>query len=157
MENNNNTKETAASITKVNKNFAKKKFKKYFDNGRVETNGNGIGCHFIKKTSRADGYVRWTITKEQTLEATGVQQGEKSYYMHHLAWYCADKEMPKPIVEHLSHLCGNPQCCNPAHLVVETPEANNSRKGCPGTINCKHCEEVAYECPHIPKCIKKLH
>jgi len=42
-----------------------------------------------------------------------------------------------------------PTCINPAHLVLETPEDNLLRRGCPGDIQFKHCD---YKCPHLPKC-----
>jgi hypothetical protein len=34
----------------------------------------------------------------------------------------------------ISHLCGNPSCCNPAHLCEEDRDSNLKRRFCPGGI-----------------------
>lgn len=48
---------------------------------------------------------------------------------------------------HVSHLCGNNKCWNPHHLVLESPQQNEDRKGCRyGALEL---------CPHAPKCIFK--
>jgi len=38
----------------------------------------------------------------------------------------------------VSHLCHNPQCHNPAHLVLELLAVNKGRNGCPGGPYCRH-------------------
>lgn len=48
---------------------------------------------------------------------------------------------------HVSHRCGKARCINPEHLVLESRNENESRKGCPR-------EDKAWaSCPHSPKCI----
>jgi hypothetical protein len=53
----------------------------------------------------------------------------------------------------VSHRCNNRVCFRPSHLVIETVRANNARKNCLVQVVCPHCDAVAYECPHVPKCI----
>lgn len=38
----------------------------------------------------------------------------------------------------VSHLCHNPKCHNPAHIVLEPLEVNKGRNGCPGGPFCRH-------------------
>lgn len=55
------------------------------------------------------------------------------------------------MVEHdLSHLCGLSfqrayACVNPYHLIGESSDANEDRKG------CRYGN--AFQCPHVPKCV----
>lgn len=37
-----------------------------------------------------------------------------------------------------SHLCHNPQCVNPDHIIFEPLEINKARNGCPGGTHCHH-------------------
>lgn len=53
-----------------------------------------------------------------------------------------------------SHLCCNPLCKIPAHVVVESAQKNNQRKGCGVVWPCSHCSKVYLTCPHEPSCIK---
>ena len=57
-------------------------------------------------------------------------------------------------VVHASHLCGNPQCVVKEHVVPETPQKNNRRKGCSVWEPCFHCNVPIFTCPHEPPCIK---
>ncbi|KAK9361124.1 zinc-binding loop region of homing endonuclease-domain-containing protein [Lipomyces starkeyi] len=58
-----------------------------------------------------------------------------------------------------SHLCHQPTCINPDHLVVETRQANLSRKICAvkfdlkTRINGRDYILKAEECPHSPRCV----
>jgi hypothetical protein len=36
--------------------------------------------------------------------------------------------------DHASHRCHNPRCLNPEHLIVESKERNEARKGCAGRV-----------------------
>lgn len=36
--------------------------------------------------------------------------------------------------DHASHLCHNPTCINPDHIVVEKKELNEGRKSCKGRV-----------------------
>ncbi|KAK8176760.1 hypothetical protein BC567DRAFT_227820 [Phyllosticta citribraziliensis] len=53
---------------------------------------------------------------------------------------------------HLSHLCGNATCCNPAHHVIESATANGTRKAC---HNRRRGGPNAYYlvCKHDPPCL----
>ena len=61
----------------------------------------------------------------------------------------------------VSHLCSNPACFNPAHLVIEDHCTNMSRQRCLGTVKgllpCPCCNvEHAFTkvvCTHEPKCM----
>jgi hypothetical protein len=56
---------------------------------------------------------------------------------------------------HYSHLCCQPLCIVPGHIVVETPQENNLRKGCPVWVDCPHgCVKKIFVCQHKPPCIK---
>lgn len=82
--------------------------------------------------------------------------GEQTFYLHHLAWFANEKPMPVPVVEHLSHLCGDSRCFNVDHLWVESPVVNNSRKGCGRTVTCPcPCGHTFTVCDHKPQCISQ--
>lgn len=59
----------------------------------------------------------------------------------------------------VSHLCHNPTCINPDHLIVETQSENEARKECANKINVvtdiggKRYYLPAKACPHTPNCI----
>jgi hypothetical protein len=57
--------------------------------------------------------------------------------------------------DQVSHLCHNPLCTIPAHVVVESVAANN-RKGCKVWVDCPHegCELKVRVCDHEPMCIR---
>lgn len=54
-----------------------------------------------------------------------------------------------------SHLCDNPTCMDPEHIIVETAIQNNSRKNCGFIQRCGHdgCGKLVYCCRHEPRCI----
>lgn len=61
-----------------------------------------------------------------------------------------------PTSEHeVSHLCHNPACVNPDHLIWEFHRANVAREKCRYTrsIKCPGCEHTFSLCKHDPKCI----
>lgn len=140
-----------ASIEAVDINFAKQAYSNYLRK-RAKCDNNK-GCHIPVKAPRSDGYVRWSITKGSTKAAFKQTCGERTFYLHHLAWYITGNPMPVPTKEHLSHLCGDSRCFNPDHLAVESPTANNSRKNCLVTVECPCCTSVIWTCRHDPKCI----
>lgn len=115
---------------------------------------NTIGCWLATTGSaNTDGYRQVWFVPDRT-GGTG-RSSQKSYLLHRLATV-AQGILPTDITHHLSHLCDHRDCFNTAHLVFETAEANNSRKGCPGDIVCPcPCEVLAYACPHMPKCIRE--
>ncbi len=109
------------------------------------------GCYLTKKKPRADGYVR----VELKLDGKGYY-----FYLHHLAMYVGGWVLPDGIKEHVSHLCANPKCFKPSHLVIEPAKANNLRKNCPVSVECPHkcCEnkKPINCCFHKPRCIKAV-
>lgn len=118
-----------------------------FEKKRDASDQNEKGCFLFVGSRNSDGYGQvWTA-----IDGTG-RQAQKAFLIHYVAWIAAGN----PSVEtglHLSHRCGKRNCFNPAHLCTESPQANNSRKGCPGDVVCGHCDQVAFSCSHKPKCI----
>ncbi|KAI0021713.1 hypothetical protein F4780DRAFT_737429 [Xylariomycetidae sp. FL0641] len=57
---------------------------------------------------------------------------------------------------HASHLCHQPACINQDHIVVESKEENEARKGCKGRIIIKTIKTivggVAYTLPPANQC-----
>jgi len=54
--------------------------------------------------------------------------------------------------ENASHLCHNPACINPDHLVIESAHKNNIRVACPCWSNATNGEKQ-WICPHAPQCL----
>jgi hypothetical protein len=55
----------------------------------------------------------------------------------------------------VSHMCGNPLCVRPSHLVWESHSQNMSRIGCPGVIYHVYNDRFFDEaCSHTPRCKK---
>lgn len=49
----------------------------------------------------------------------------RSYYAHRIAWQIANGEAPPSgKAFHVTHLCNNKSCCNPAHLALDTAAQN---------------------------------
>jgi Zinc-binding loop region of homing endonuclease len=89
--------------------------------------------------------------KNSDLSRTG-RSAQTAFLLHRVAFLKANGHDAHG---HVSHLCNNPRCFNPDHLVDETPQANNSRKGCPGPIICSvHNHLVVDLCHHYPRCIR---
>jgi hypothetical protein len=119
-----------------------------YDAKRQQSETNGKGCFLYTGSRNNDGYGQVAVS---VIDAHG-RKATKMFLVHHVAWYATGRQMPVQ-GEHLSHLCHSRNCWNPEHLCVETVQANNSRKGCPGNVICHHCTLLAYACPHQPKCI----
>jgi hypothetical protein len=93
------------------------------------------------------------------------QSGTRRVLVHQVALYSVSGEFPQPGYD-VSHLCHNPQCCNPGHLWIELHTINMSRIRCPGEIHfhveeCEHddglCPGHVYKrvvCEHMPPCMK---
>ena len=70
----------------------------------------------------------------------------KKYYCHIIACMKNSKRAPSA-GEEASHICHNPTCVEPTHLVFEDGDVNKSR-GC-----CKLYGDLhGYKCPHNPVC-----
>lgn len=64
-------------------------------------------------------------------------------YCTHIALRaCHMFPLPRLYKTDASHLCHNPRCVNPAHLVVESRRDNHARKNC-----------VLASCSHSPRCL----
>jgi hypothetical protein len=146
------------TILDVKRDYARAQFKKL----RAKATVNGRKCVIPKRQPRVDGYVRWTIPPGAVAEAFSDlaaderPQGEQSFYTHQLAYYAEHGTIPKRNEMHLSHLCGDARCMNPDHLVVETPEENNSRKNCPVQVECTHCHQITPACNHTHRSVFRI-
>jgi len=143
-----------ASIADVNIEFAIASYSRMLEKKTV----NERGCFIPHKVPRSDGYVRYSITAGSAKTAFGpsAKEVERTFYLHHLAWYATGHKMPVPRKEHLSHLCSDSRCFNVKHLIVETPEVNNSRKNCGYLVTCPcGCNHTFVACPHSPPCISR--
>ena len=111
---------------------------------------NSIGCKLCQKSRNkgGTGWVKCKVVKSKS---------KKEFYIHHLALIAAGRvgEL-KGSPYQVSHLCHQPTCFNPEHLVVETREENLARNRCIGwtwlTCPCP-CGVKFNPCTHIPKCI----
>jgi hypothetical protein len=81
--------------------------------------------------------------------------GRKVITLHVLSYMHYKGELSKGM--QVSHLCGHRNCFNPEHLVLETAQVNNQRKGCLVWVMCPDCNRVIVVCPHNPQCVKDRH
>ncbi|KAF5550146.1 UDP-n-acetyl-D-mannosamine 6-dehydrogenase [Fusarium phyllophilum] len=58
--------------------------------------------------------------------------------------------------QHISHLCSKPKCLGAAHVALETPLVNNSRKNYGLVAKCLHCGKFVKTCTHEPTCVRAL-
>jgi hypothetical protein len=98
----------------------------------------------------ADSPNCWVISGTPTKKGGYVQVnlGGRKLLAHHVAyvyWYRAYQSDL-----HISHLCSNMHCCNPAHLHQECKSTNEDRKTC-------LAKATFTSCPHWPKCIGFKH
>ncbi|KAK9429742.1 hypothetical protein V1505DRAFT_147484 [Lipomyces doorenjongii] len=148
--------------------------------GYKSRNGNGFvppaviapnGCHLPQRRPIEGGYIliqpvalfnRKVKNNEpnQEIKKDGVQKA------HRVVCYLTKSEDDVHNLlyrgYHASHLCHQPGCINPDHLVVETQAANESRKMCSTKANVKISVNgrdyllKAEGCPHSPLCVIKL-
>ncbi|PTD02334.1 hypothetical protein FCULG_00012036 [Fusarium culmorum] len=60
--------------------------------------------------------------------------------------------------DQVSHLCGNPTCLVPEHVVIKSPAKNNGRKGCGMTVPClcrASCTCWQFVCWYPIKCVSR--
>lgn len=79
------------------------------------------------KPNAVDGYFQY---------GTGASKGQR---IHSAVWFDANPTVPKIASWHISHLCHNWWCCNPAHATYEPDWINIMRKHCPfvpGLVAC---------------------
>jgi len=82
--------------------------------------------------------------------------------LHMLAAFAGTSRAPEP-QEHASHLCGTSVCFRPSHVIWESAQANNSRKGClvwlpiPAQFRSDPgVPRLLNACPHKPRCVKAI-
>lgn len=87
------------------------------------------------------------------------KQTSSNLLCHLVALRAANLPLPQQGYQ-ASHLCHNPECANPDHIVVESVQANQSRKGCCGPEVPVFFEEDNTQflllidmCSHEPKCL----
>jgi hypothetical protein len=73
--------------------------------------------------------------------------------LHQLALFMRTREIVGP-GEVASHLCHNKLCINPSHLIRESIQGNNSRKGCIWRVQDRNGEHINC-CPHLPRCLAR--
>lgn len=67
----------------------------------------------------------------------------------------ANGYFPESSHDEASHLCANPKCVNPNHLVWEDHTKNDARKKCVVHAVCSHCGARQVLCSHVPPCVKQ--
>lgn len=115
----------------------------FTDTGRTHCITDDAGCWLVMRCAQPKGYV---VVKDGGNSVKGYPTLAHGFSA--LFW----KGVRARAGEQVSHLCCHPACVRPSHLVIESVQYNNSRKGCPGDIVCA-CGEIAYSCPHRPKCV----
>lgn len=92
----------------------------------------------------------------------------KMVYAHHISYMAANEAMRSNTIFtrdwldsslEVSHLCGNPKCVKANHLLLEPEALNKHRDSCHATAfltTCPSCAAIIDNCPHVPRCIKKL-
>jgi hypothetical protein len=117
--------------------------------------GDGDGCWIYPNKPNPKGYVQVSLDKANI-----------KAYTHKLAFMfknpTAINNLPNSRKDQVSHLCHNPACCNPEHVVLEAAATNLSRRNCPILLEdvecpcgCKHRFALNY-CSHKPRCINKV-
>ena len=110
-----------------------------------------LGCWLFTGSKNTDGYGQVFAKKNSNINATG-REVQTAWLLHILAYLAVNGHAPQ---QHCSHLCDNRACFNPDHLVDESVEENNRRKGCWGDILCpEHGHAIVQFCSHSPRCIR---
>lgn len=79
---------------------------------------------FWSRVSKTEGECwKWTGATHPKMGHGMVRFGDKTGYAHRVAYALAVGGIPVGLC--VCHKCDNPPCCNPSHLFVATPEANN--------------------------------
>ncbi|KAF7535444.1 hypothetical protein G7054_g5378 [Neopestalotiopsis clavispora] len=115
---------------------------------------NAAGCALARKALNRDdnGYVQIApIVTERSRARRGEELKEKGLPQraHRLAVlaYKSDKDVARLLGgDNASHLCHQPTCINPDHLVVETKEAKEARKACKNAGNIIRCSLGGHVC-----------
>ncbi len=116
------------------------KAQEFLSDLRVEPKGFCLDCQLAP--SKENGYIQLSYGGANKFCVLGEMVGWASG-IHLLG-----------STDQISHLCHNPKCIVPAHVVVESVKDNNSRKGCKVWVDCPHCPLKIFICEHNPACIK---
>jgi len=101
----------------------------------------------IKGVDKASGYVIHKMTPPN-------QSKPVNFRMHAVAFVALYSRMPSGVS---SHLCGNPRCYNPTHVIDESQSVNISRNYCRGILVCPVHRQVIFDgCQCQPKCISQI-
>lgn len=122
------------------------------------------GCWLSSTSLTPEGYARIskktnsTIARElRGLSAPHVdsKSGFVTVLLHRVAFVSRSGENV-PDGQQASHVCDEPNCFNPSHVVAEDALTNASRKACV-QIRCPHHDYaiVLDLCRHAPRCIKR--
>jgi len=120
-----------------------------------------------KIPTREDGWCRLSTAAPTSSKGYSQVSGEgvnKFATLQELVLWAGGRAKPaysgKSDPNDVSHLCDRPACTNPDHVVAETKEANNRRKGCVMAVRCSaKCRDCngskdLFICPHKPSCIR---
>lgn len=118
------------------------------------------GCWITTQSLTNEGYARRSKITNQALQRRDqglppIGREHQTVYLHKIAYTAAhDENIPAGLQS--SHLCDNPNCFNPDHIIAETGIANRDRRFCTGVIQCPHhnYSTVLDLCDHNPQCMK---
>jgi len=75
-------------------------------------------------------------------------------YCTHIALRAEQKfPLPRFGKTDASHLCHNPICVRPSHLITEDRQRNHARKNCLLRVSCS-CGQDVVVCKHSPPCVR---
>lgn len=122
------------------------------------------GCWLSQTGLTSEGYARVSKKTNSTLARqsqglgpphTDSNTGFVTVFLHRVA-YVSRTGQNIPAGMQASHLCDEPNCFYPEHIIAEDGNQNASRKNCV-QIRCPHhnFNLVLDLCSHTPKCIKK--
>jgi len=118
---------------------------------------NSTKCWLAMKTkNKKSGTKGYCKIKVGGLKKGG--GGRAEYYVHHLILILHNrKDELRQLADgkQVSHLCHNPNCFQPEHLVVEDAAVNLSRNKCI-RVSCPCCKTIFSNCTHQPQCILSL-
>lgn len=111
---------------------------------------NAKGCHFwntaFAVNQRERGFNRGP--KYGRLKVTWPNGRKKNYLAHRFMHMLSNDKESIPEGLHVSHLCHESLCINPAHLSLEPAHINNERQICKNLIP-EHCQKHGM----YPECI----
>ena len=124
-----------------------------FVSKQAQATTNLRGCLLFNGSTNTDGYGQ-IYTKPNALVRSTGRAAQRAFLLHIVAFVAHHGQHGFETENHISHICDMRNCFNPDHLVLESAQANNARKGCPGNIVCEGCNLVVYLCPHFPGCVR---